>query len=94
MGKRGECCFHIHSELSHLELGLDHQGMKEGIMLVECLHLVVHLVVALLLVVKFVFLTGWDTILYLFQTLPLRFVLVEDLVVGKVWHHLLQEPKV
>ena len=54
MGKREGCCFHFHSELSHLELGLDHQGMEEGIVLVECLHLVVHFVVvvwAVLLVV-------------------------------------------
>ena len=45
MGKREECCFHLNSELSHLELGLDHQGMEEGIVLVERLHLVVSLVV-------------------------------------------------
>ena len=48
MGKREGCCFHFHSELSHLELGLDHQGMEEGIVLVECLHLVVHFVVMVL----------------------------------------------
>ena len=41
MEKREECYFHFHSELSHLELGLDHQGVEEGIVLVERLHLVV-----------------------------------------------------
>ena len=47
-GEKGRMLFSLSLELSHLKLGPNHQGVEEGIVLVECLHLVVHFVVMVL----------------------------------------------